>query len=122
MVRICIPTMGWGGLEEEVSEHFGRAPTFTIIELETGRVEVVPNAGRHGGGGPPPAQILKNWGVDVLICSGIGPRAANFLKASGIEVYYGRARTVREALEDFKAGRLSAFQGERNTCPEHRGL
>ena len=122
MVRICVPTMGWGGLDEEVSEHFGRAPTFTLVELETGEVKVVPNTGRHMGGGPLPAEVLKDWKVNVLICSGIGPRAANLLKASGVEVYCGNSRTVREAIEDFKAGRLLRFQGECSTCPEHRGL
>jgi len=112
--------MGWGGLDERISEHFGRAPTFTIIDLDTGKVEVIMNTGRHGYGGPMPAEKLKDWRIDVLICSGIGPRAANLLKASGVEVYCSNSRTVREALEDFKAGRLQRLQGECSTCPERR--
>ncbi len=121
MVRICIPTMGWAGLDEMVSEHFGRAPTFTIVDLETGEVEVIPNTGRHGGGGMLPAELLKGRGVDLLICWGVGPRALSLLESLGIKVYYGASGTVREVVEAFKAGKLSRAPAGRPPCPEGRG-
>ena len=30
-VKICVPTLGQGGLDDYVSSHFGRAPTFTTV-------------------------------------------------------------------------------------------
>ena len=42
-MKICMPTMGNGGLDGRVGEHFGRVPTYTIVDLETNNVKVVPN-------------------------------------------------------------------------------
>ncbi len=121
-MRVCIPTAGWRGLDEHVSEHFGRAPTFTIVDLETGKVEVIPNTGKHGGGGGrTPAQTLVGLGIDALICSGIGPRAISFLESLGIKVYYGASGTVRDVIENFKAGKLQEISAGRPPCPEGRG-
>jgi predicted Fe-Mo cluster-binding NifX family protein len=121
-MRICVPTQGWRGLDEQVSEHFGRAQTFTIVDLETEKVEVIPNTGRHGGGGgKTPAQILVGLGVDALICSGIGPRALNFFEELGIKVYYGAFGTVKSVIERFKTGGLQEASAGRPPCPEGRG-
>jgi predicted Fe-Mo cluster-binding NifX family protein len=30
-MKLCIPTLGNGGLDDFVSEHFGRALTFTVV-------------------------------------------------------------------------------------------
>jgi hypothetical protein len=46
-LRVCVPTLGWDGLDDYVCEHFGRAPTFTIVDLATGKVEVIPNTSEH---------------------------------------------------------------------------
>lgn len=40
-MKICIPTLGEKGLDEQVSEHFGSAPYFTIIDLESNGVEII---------------------------------------------------------------------------------
>ena len=34
-MKVCIPTMGEKGLDNLVGEHFGRVPTYTIVDLET---------------------------------------------------------------------------------------
>ena len=31
-MKICIPTMGEGGMQEAICQHFGRAPTFTMVD------------------------------------------------------------------------------------------
>ncbi|MFZ2070254.1 MAG: NifB/NifX family molybdenum-iron cluster-binding protein [Halobacteriota archaeon] len=38
-MRICIPTLGNGGLDDLVSEHFGRAPAFTIVDIGKNEVK-----------------------------------------------------------------------------------
>ena len=42
-MKLCIPTMGDRGMEEMVGEHFGRVPTYTLVDTETGDVKVVQN-------------------------------------------------------------------------------
>ena len=40
-VRIAVATKGRGGLEDSVSEVFGKAKTLTIIDVENGEVKNV---------------------------------------------------------------------------------
>ncbi|MHA1386469.1 MAG: NifB/NifX family molybdenum-iron cluster-binding protein, partial [Candidatus Helarchaeota archaeon] len=61
-MKVCIPTMGDKGLDEEVGAHFGRVPTYTIIDTETNNVEVVKNNSEHMGGVGLPAEILASLG------------------------------------------------------------
>ena len=113
MTKLCVPTSGSGGLDDLVGEHFGRVPTYTIYDLETGAVEVVDNTSEHAGGTGLPADILANLGIDVLLCSGLGRRAIGILNGSGIEVSIGLSGTAREAIEAWKGGRLSgASEGD----------
>jgi len=113
---VCFPTIGWAGLKERISEHFGRSPTFTIVDVETGEVEVVPNVKEHTKQ-TMPAAMLKRKGVSVLVCGGIGYRALSNLRNAGIKVYYGVSGTVEEALEQFKVGSLIE-KAEEAPCPE----
>lgn len=106
-MRVCIPTAGEGGLDDQVGEHFGRAPTYTIYDTETGEVEVLPNTSEHLGGSGLPVELLAQAGVDVVLCAGIGSRALSLLSQYGIEVCTGAIGTARQALEAWRAGRLS---------------
>ena len=65
-MRICVPTEGNGGLDDRVGEHFGRSPTYTIYDTETGEVEILPNTSEHLGGSGLPAELLAQAGVDVV--------------------------------------------------------
>jgi len=118
-VNVCVPTLGQGGLDDYVSDHFGRAPTFTIVDLKTGEVKVIPNTSIHMGGSGYPPEIMREHGVDVMLCSGIGPRAIKMFEQFGIEVYVGATGTVREAIEAWKAGKLQEAT-DKNACKMHR--
>jgi predicted Fe-Mo cluster-binding NifX family protein len=118
MTKLCVPTSGSGGLDDLVGEHFGRVPTYTIYDSETGAVEVVDNTSEHAGGTGLPADILANLGIDVLLCSGLGRRAIGILNGSGIEVSIGLSGTAREAIEAWKGGRLSGAS-EGDACQQH---
>lgn len=118
MTKLCVPTSGSGGLDDLVGEHFGRVPTYTIYDSETGAVEVVDNTSEHAGGTGLPADILSNLGIDVLLCSGLGRRAIGILSESGIEVCVGLSGTAREAVEAWKGGRLSGASDD-DACQQH---
>lgn len=118
MTKICIPTAGPGGLDDLVGEHFGRVPTYTIYNSDTGEVEVVDNTSEHTGGSGLPAQILAGLDIDVLLCSGLGRRAIGILSKNGIEVFTGVSRTARAAIAAWKAGQLSAAS-EGDACQRH---
>ncbi len=48
-MKIYVLTMGTDGLDEFVGEHFGRASSFTIADMETNDVRVVSNTSGHFG-------------------------------------------------------------------------
>lgn len=118
MTRVCVPTAGSGGLGDLVGEHFGRVPTYTIYNAETGEVEVVDNTSGHMGGSGLPGEILVQLGIDVLLCSGLGRRAIGILNQNGIEVCAGVSGTARAAIEAWKAGRLSKAS-DKDACQKH---
>lgn len=105
-MRLCIPTMEKGGLDDVVCDHFGRAPTYTIVDSESDEVQVVKNRSEHMGGlGKPPEHIAKT-GAKVLICMGLGPKAIDMLCSFGVEVYVGASGSVRDAVQMWKDGKL----------------
>jgi len=118
-LRVCVPTYGWKGLDDYVCEHFGRAPTFTVVDLSSKKVEVVPNTSQHMGGMGYPPEIMQNLGVEVVICSGLGPRAIKMFEQFGIEVYVGASGTVKEAIQAWQAGKLQMATDE-NACKMHK--
>ena len=117
-MEVCVPTRGPGGLDDQVGEHFGRVPTYTLYDTDTGEVEILPNTSQHMGGTGLPAELLAQAGVDVVICSGLGRRALALLEENGIEVYIGASGTVREAVQAWQEGRLSLAQAP-DACNRH---
>jgi predicted Fe-Mo cluster-binding NifX family protein len=117
-MKICIPTLGEEGLNNHVGEHFGRVPTYTIIDLDTNEVRVIPNTSEHMGGCGYPPEIMAREGVNILVCRGLGRRAITMFEEMGIEVYIGAFGTVKDAINDFKEGRLKKA-GMSDACGQH---
>lgn len=118
MTKVCVPTAGPGGLEDRVGEHFGRVPTYTIFDTETGAVHVVSNTSEHAGGAGLPADILAGMGIDVLLCQGAGRRALSILGEKGIQVCVGVSGGVGSVIESWKQGEL-ASAGAGDACQQH---
>jgi len=117
-MKICIPTMGKGGLDDSVGEHFGRAPTYTIVDLDTDEVKVVPNVSHHTSGYGDPPEIMVREGVNVMVCQGLGRRAISMFEGFGITVYIGASGTVKDAVYTFKQGELQKAS-ESDGCGKH---
>jgi predicted Fe-Mo cluster-binding NifX family protein len=118
-MKVAVPTMGNSGMDEYVSEHFGRAPTFTVVDLDKNDVKVLPNTSEHMGGVGYPPELMAKEGVYVMLCSGLGPRAIGMFEQYGIEVYVGASGTVRDAIKAWQAGMLQEATDE-NACKMHR--
>jgi predicted Fe-Mo cluster-binding NifX family protein len=112
-MRIAISTDG-----DYVSGHFGRCPSFTIIEIEGNEIkskEVIKNPGHHPGFIP---EFLHKKGVDCIITGGMGRKANGFFKQYGIETIAGISGTIEETLEKLKNGTL---EGEESLCKPGAG-
>jgi len=117
-MKICIPTIGKAGLEDIVGEHFGRVPTYTIIDLDTNGIKVVPNSSYHMDGKGDPPEIMAREKVNIMICQGLGRRAINMFEGFGISVYIGASGTVKDAIYKFKQGKLQKAS-EADSCGKH---
>lgn len=118
-MKICVPTNKTGGMEDRLCEHFGRAPTFTIVDTDTGEVGVVNNGGEHICGlGDAPSKVAQ-MRARVVICSGLGPKALTLLRSQRIEVYVGAKGTVREAIDLWKNHKLRLATMD-EACKDHK--
>ena len=108
-MKVCIPSMGDGGPNAQVSTHFGRSPNFTLYDTDEDSVEVINNDGKHHGTGDKlPPEIIAESGADVLLCGSLGRKAVDRFAAMDIDVYCGAQGTVRDAIDQMEAGELEA--------------
>ena len=117
-MNICIPTLDNKGLDSRVSSHFGRASLFAIVDDETNEMRFIQNTGQHHGGGMMPAELIRNEGVHVVLCGGLGVKAVRLFEQQGIHVYNQASGTVAEALKAYKAGTLPEAT-DATACQEH---
>ena len=117
-MKVCIPSMGKAGLDDQVGQHFGRVPAYTVYDTETGAVTIMDNTSEHAGGVGLPAEILSRAGINTMLCGGLGSRAIGLFENFGVMVYVGASGTVGDAINAWKAGKLQAATDE-NACREH---
>jgi predicted Fe-Mo cluster-binding NifX family protein len=107
--RVVIPAEDGSGLNARLSEHFGRAPCFVVVDLEDGHVsnvQTVLNESEHfGGTGLPPNRILQ-FKPHALITYGMGPRALSIFQEAKVAVLKASANTVKETVEAYRENRL----------------
>jgi len=118
-MKICIPTYEMNGLDETVCGHFGRAPTFTVVDIESGAVNTISNTGEHFGGSGLLPEMLSKEEIRVMLCGGLGPKAIAMFEEFEIEVYAGAEGTARDAIKAWQEGQLREANDE-NVCREHR--
>lgn len=117
-MKLCIPTMGNKGMDEMVGEHFGRVPTYTIVDTETNDTTVIENNTMHMGGVGYAPELISREGAEVMLCGGLGRRAIGLFEQSCITVYVGAHGTVRDAIRLFKEGKLTRATDE-TACQQH---
>jgi len=94
----------------KVSEHFGRCPEFTIVELQDNGIknkEIIKNPGHATGFLP---KFFKEQGVSCVIAGGAGFRAQGFFEEFGIKLITGIQGEVEEVIKRFIKGEIK--QGE----------
>ncbi len=103
-MKICVSAMS-GSMEAKVSERFGRAPYFVIVESDNMSFTPVLNAAENmqGGAGPEAVRQAAAGGAQVVLTGELGPNAKTALEAAGIKGVTGvsGAKTVRQAVEEY---------------------
>jgi len=105
-LRIAIATNGKDGIEDVVSNVFGRAKTFTIMDAEDENLKDIhilenPAVSYHHGAGPISVKMLIDEGVEMVIANELGIGASELLKQHNIKHISVKPNTkVGEALKE----------------------
>ncbi len=103
-MKIAVSSMG-ETLDSPVSERFGRAPYFIIVESESLKFEVIKNEAQslQGGAGPNAVRQIAKHGAVVLLTGAVGPNAQGALDAAKITAVTGisSSQTVKEAIDEY---------------------
>ena len=113
-----------------VYQHFGHTEKFKLYTVEDDRIVSLKIVDTNGSGHGALSGFLKDNGVDVLICGGIGGGAQNALTEAGIKFFGGVQGSADGAVMAYLQGKLTYNpdvhcdhhdheHGEGHTCGEH---
>lgn len=118
-MRLCIPSETKGGLKDQVGYHFGRVSYYTIFDDKTEEVKIIENTSTHRGGTKLPAELLREYNIDVMICGGLGRRAIQLFEQYGIEVFVGAQGLISKAIEQYNDKKLK-MATDKEACQQHK--
>lgn len=113
-MRIAISATGQG-MDSNLDPRFGRADYLLIIETDTMEVvQVIDNRASQNaahGAGINAASMVVDAGAQAVLTGQVGPKAFAVLDAAGVKVISDMSGTVRDAVERFNHGNVSASSG-----------
>jgi len=131
-MKIAFPITTDDGLNSLISDRFGAAEKFMILDLETREGEVVVNQKQiEGNTSCKTGVFAKETIVDAVITNCIGDGSLRGLNTANIRVYAAQRASIAENLDLMKTGELKLFhifdlcQGKKNKkeggCGHHDG-
>ena len=119
---VAVPSCAPGGIDAQISEHFGHCDLFTLVEIDNGevtKVDSLPGVAHQHGGCMVPVDLLAKRGVKILIAGGMGMRPLMGFNQVGIDVYRNAgASKVGQAIQAFLSGTMTRFSPE-SSCASH---
>lgn len=120
-MKIAVSASG-NNLDAAIDPRFGRCAYFVLVNTDDMSFEAFDNENiaLGGGAGIQSAQFVASQGAGIVITGNVGPNAVRTLSAAGVEVIVGQTGTVRQAIEDYKKGKLASSR-EANVA-DHYGM
>ncbi len=112
----------------QVFQHFGHTEQFKVYNIEDGKVVNSVIVNTNGSGHGALGGFLQEFGVDTLICGGIGGGAKTALAEAKIKLYGGVSGEADKAIDDLLASKLEFNpeitcnhhgEGHEGSCGEH---
>ncbi|MFA6423141.1 MAG: NifB/NifX family molybdenum-iron cluster-binding protein [Patescibacteria group bacterium] len=115
-MKIAIPTND----KKTVADHFGRCQTYLCFDEKGNSLAEINNTSEHMGGQGLPPELLKNNGVDVLLCKDLGPYAISLCSENNIKVYkHSEAELINSLFNLWQSNKLKEIAiGE--GCESHQ--
>jgi len=108
-MKIAVTSQG-PDLDSPMDSRFGRAKYFLVVDTDSGEFAAHPNElnlNAVQGAGIQTGRSVILLGVRAVVTGNVGPKAFATLDAGNIPVYTASSGTVREVVEQFKAGTLN---------------
>lgn len=105
--KVAIPTQHNGGMTDVVSNVFGRARTFTVVDIDENAIQYVdvltnPAVTYKHGAGPVVAKMLTDSGVNTVIATEFGPGVSVLLEHFKVDqIKTPRGIQVAKAIKRF---------------------
>jgi len=109
-------------LDSTIDPRFGRCAYFVVVNLDDMSFEAIENESMAlgGGAGIQSGQFIANTGASAVVTGNVGPNASRTLNAAGIDVIVGVTGVIKDAVEKYKRGELSAT--DQANVPDHFGM
>jgi predicted DNA-binding protein (UPF0251 family)/predicted Fe-Mo cluster-binding NifX family protein len=107
-MKVAVTSQG-PDVDSTVDPRFGRAKYIIIVNPETGEFAAhdnTENIDAARGAGTQTGRNVVASGATAVISGRVGPQAFETLRAGNVAVYTGATGSVRDAIEQFNAGRL----------------
>jgi predicted Fe-Mo cluster-binding NifX family protein len=118
-MKVAIPSIHPGGLEADLSPHFGHCDAFTVVTIDdngVGEVAILPPIPHEQGGCMAPVSYLASHGIRAMVAGGMGMRPLMGFQQVGIDVYHnGGLSKVGDAVNALAEGKLARFSQD-HTC------
>ncbi len=113
MKKIALACEDNKGLNGQISQHFGRCPSYLIVDVEGNEIkksDIISNPyyDNHIPGMVP--KFISEQGANVMIAGGMGPRAIDMFSNFGIEVVTGAIGNVGNVLKAYLQGEISGVE------------
>ena len=118
-MKLCLPVKEDNGINSQVSEHFGSAPYFIIVDTENLECKTITNTNsEHSHGMCQPLSVLSAYTFDGIVVGGIGAGALNKLRASNIKVFKTGFGNIADSVKAYKENKLEEMSLNL-TCAGH---
>ncbi|MBN2343737.1 MAG: NifB/NifX family molybdenum-iron cluster-binding protein [Deltaproteobacteria bacterium] len=124
--RIAVAVESGTGLDAQVSQHFGRCPSFVLINTKDGVIDTHttvenPHFHNHQPGMVP--EFIRSQNANVILAGGMGPKAVNMFSQMGIEVATGAIGRLQAVVEAYLEGKIKGIvpcsHDHPNSCGGH---
>lgn len=95
-------------MDDWIHEHFGKAPTYTLLNTDTGGLTIFDNTSDIMGGSVSPPELVRSVGADIIAVSYLEAKDAKRCSELGITVLCGASGRVRDVLDQVRNGTLSS--------------
>ncbi len=108
-MKIAVTTQG-----DQIFQHFGKCPIFTVYSIENGSIQGKTQIDASQNGHAALTGFLKNAGIDLVICGGIGDGAKKMLSGAGIKLISGVEGSIEDTVNLYLSGNLKDAGGSCN--------